>query len=221
MSHMRGRRVIHHDSGYHSFGATHKDKVNNFARFIKDFGWTGKWKEDPDSDIVTLNAFRNDNERIDIEWPATQWWPDVWYTFAGYTIKCRNISHAALIAQEVPDAAKMKRAAQRAKRRISPPFTTGPAIAIPGEPGESLAESLATTVPWDKESKAGEIKVILLKHKNTTITWVQTMTGAVKSGMIKAKTLKVKTNKEGRVIIEFADEFGFHACYADCVIGVS
>jgi hypothetical protein len=76
-------------------------------------------------------------------------------------------------------------------------------------------------LPWDKESKAGEVKVALLKHKNATIIWVQAMNGAVKSGMIKAKTLKVKTNKEGRIIIEFADETGFHACYADSVIGVS
>jgi hypothetical protein len=218
---MRGRRVIHNDSGYHSFGATHKDKVNNFALFIKDFGWTGKWREDEDSDILHLNATRGDNERIDIEWPQGQWWPDVWYTFAGNTIKCRNISHAAKLAQDLPDAAAMRRASQRSRRRIPSQFTTGPGIAIVGEPGESLVESLSTSLPWDRESKAGEVKVALLKHKNTTITWVNRINGAVKSGMIKNKTLKVTTNKEGKVVIQFADEFGFHACYADTVIGVS
>lgn len=218
---MTKHRIVHNPSGYHSSGATHKDKVNNFARFIKDFGWTGSWKEDEDSDILTLNATRGDNERIDIEWPATQWWPDVWYTFAGNTIKCRNISHAAKIAQDLPDADAMRRASQRRKRRISLPLSSGPAIAIPGDPGESLVESLATSLPWDKESPPDEVKTALLKHKNTTITWVNRLTGNVKSGMIKPKNLRVTTNKEGKVIIEFADEFGFHACYADSVIGVS
>jgi hypothetical protein len=218
---MRGKRVIHHASGYHSFGATHKDKVNNFAKFIKDFEWTGKWYVDQDSEILHLNATRGDNERIDIEWPETQWWPDVWYTFAGNTIKCRNISHAAKLAQEVPDAAKMKRASRRRKARISLPLGSGPAIGITGEPVEGYAESLSTSLPWDKESKSGEIKAALLKHKNPTITWVNRINGAVKSGVVKGKNLKVSTNKEGKVIIEFADEFGFHACYADCVIGLS
>jgi hypothetical protein len=215
------QRIVRNPSGYHSSGATHKDKVNNFALFIKDFGWTGKWKEDEDSDILTLSAARGDNERIDIEWPATQWWPDVWYTFAGNSIKCRNISHAAKLAQELPDADAMRRASQRRRKRISLPLASGPAIAISDDGEESLADSLATSLPWDRESPPGEVKAALLKHKNTTITWVNRMNGAVKSGMIKPKNLKVTANKQGKVIIEFADEFGFHACYADCVIGVS
>jgi len=212
---------IKHPSGYHSYGVTPKDKINNFAKFIKDFGWTGKWKEDEDSNILTLNASRGSNERIDIEWPAIQWWPDVWYTFASNTIKCRNISHAARLAQELPNAGYMKRVSRLRKRRTRLPLSSGPGTATLDDSGESLADSLATSLPWDKESPPGEIKAALLKHKNTTIIWVNRMTGDVKSGMIKTKHLKVTINKEGKVIIEFADEFGFHACYADSVIGVS
>jgi hypothetical protein len=212
---------IKNPSGYHSFGVTHKDKVNNFALFIKDFGWHGKWKEDEDSLILTLDAARGDNERIDIEWPATHSSPGVWYTFAGNTIKCHNISQAAKLAQALPDAEAMRKANYRRKRRAPLPLSSGPGIAISGESFESLAENLSTSLPWDKESPPGEVKAALLKHKNTTITWVTSITGDVKSGMIKTKNLKVTANKDGKVIIEFADDFGFHACYADSVIGIS
>ena len=214
------RGTVKNPSGYHSFGATHKDKVNNFAKFIKDFEWTGKWYVDDDSEILHLNATRGDNERIDIEWPETQWWPDVWYTFAGNPIKCRNISHAAKLAQDLPDAERMRRASHRARRSIALPLASGPGIAISELPAESLVERLSTSVPWDTESKAGEVKAALLKHRNTTITWVNRINGAVKSAIIKPKNFKVTTNKEGKVIIQFADDFGFHACYADSVIGV-
>ena len=212
--------TVKNPSGYHSFGATHKDKVNNFAKFINDFEWTGKWYVDDDSEILHLNATRGDNERIDIEWPETQWWPDVWYTFAGNTIKCRNISQAAKLAQELPDAERMRRASHRARRSISLPLASGPAIAIVGDPADELISSLTTSVPWDTESKAGEVKAALLKHRNTTITWVNRISGKVNSAMIKPRNFKVTTTKEGKVVIQFADDFGFHACYADSVIGV-
>lgn len=217
------QRIIRNPSGYHSFGATHKDKVNNFARFIKDFGWTGQWKENEDSDILTLNAIRGDNERIDIEWPATQWWPDVWYTFASNSIKCRNISHAAKLAQGRPDAEAMRRASRRRRRSIPRASSSGPAIAIPGEPVESLAESLATSLPWDKESSVEEVVAALRQHRNPTITWVNRISGDINTATMRTgkRHNSVTTNKEGKVIIQFTDENGFHACYADSVIGLS
>lgn len=216
----RKQRIIKNPSGYHSYGKNPKEKVHNFACFIKDFGWTGKWKEDEDSNILTLNAARGDNERIDIEWPATQWWPDVWYTFAGNTVKCRNISHAAKLAQDKPDASIMKRAAHRRKPRISSTNGSGPAIGIVGD---DLPGALATTLPFDKESTAGEVAAALKKHRNPTIIWVNRISGKVNSAMMRTgrRHNKVMTNKEGKVIVQFTDETGFHAVYVESIVGLS
>jgi hypothetical protein len=220
---MTKQRNIRNPSGYHSSGATHKDKVNNFALFIKDFGWTGKWKEDEDSLILTLIASRGDNERIDIEWPAPQWWPDVWYTFAGNTIKCRNISHAAKLAQALPDAETLRRASRRRRRSISLPLSSGPAIAIPGESVESLTESLLTSLPFDKESTVEEVVAALRRHRNPTIVWVNRISGDVNSAMMRTgkRHNSVTANKEGKVIIQFTDEHGFHAVYVESIVGIS
>jgi hypothetical protein len=217
---MTAQRIIRNPSGYHSSGVTHKDKVNNFARFIKDFGWTGQWKEDPDSDILTLTATRGDNERIDIEWPDIHSSPGVWYTFAGNTIKCHNISQAAKLAQELPDAERMKRAAYRSKPRISSLNGSGPAIGIVGD---DLPGALATSLPFDKESTANEVAAALKKHRNPTIIWVNRISGKVNSAMMRTgkRHNKVTTNKEGKVIIQFTDETGFHAVYVESIVGLS
>jgi hypothetical protein len=221
------QRIIHNPSGYHSSGVTHKDKVNNFARFIKDFGWTGQWKEDPDSDILTLTAARGDNERIDIEWPAPQWWPDVWYTFAGNTIKCRNISHAAKLAQELPDAEAMRRATARRRAASRPKGAEGLLRGASGEGSPELngavAAELVTSLPFDKESTAKEVAAALKKHRNPTIIWVNRISGKINSAMMRTgkRHNKVSTNKEGKVIIQFTDETGFHAVYVESIVGLS
>jgi hypothetical protein len=231
------KRLVRNPSGYHSSGKSPKEKVHNFAMFIKPFGWTGKWRIDEDSHILHLNATRDDNEKIDIEWPESQWWPDVWYTFAGATIKCRNISHAAKIAQAEPDPERMRRVSRRR-------FSGGKAASLrgarrPGErlsraegrsdgpnendAGEAIVAALKGYVPFTHESTAEEVDVELKSYKVPTITWVNRMTGAVHTTMIKtrSKHFRITKNGDGKVIINFTDEFGFHAVYANSVIGVA
>jgi hypothetical protein len=211
-------------SGYHSFGKNHKEKVWNFAAFIKDFGWTGNWWEDEETEMVHLKATRGDVERIDVEYPVNQGWPDVFYTLAGGTIKCRNISQAAKLAQEKPDVDKMRAASRRlrnGKATASPPQAAqGPAIATVGA---DLIPELTGSLPFDKESTADEVKQALVKHKNPVITWVNKVSGQVDSAMIKTKSkqFKVTESKDGKVIINFSTDRGFRAVYANSIIGVS
>jgi len=231
------KRLVHNPSGYHSSGKDHKEKVHNFCLFIKDFGWTGKWKQDDDAEILHMNATRDDNEKIDIEWPDNQWWPDVWYTFAGATIKCRNISHAAKIAQTEPDPERMRRSARRRSYGVTGASLQGssrPGSGLSragvgsGDPdaadaGEAIVAALKGYVPFTHESTAEEVHVELKSYKVPTITWVNRMTGAVNTAMIKTKSrhFRITKNGDGKVIINFADEFGFHAVYANSVIGVA
>lgn len=220
-------KVIHNPSGYHSHGKTHKEKVINFSLFIKEFGWSGTWNDDEESGILYMHATRGKNEKIDIEWPEKQWWPDVWYTYAGNSIKCRNISQAAKIGQEPPDSEKMRAASRRLRRSGKPgiglrgPGATG--RPLPGEAGTDeaaadLIEELATSLPFDHESSPAEIKAVL---KGRYITWVNTLSGATRQALVKpGKHYKVTTTKEDKIVIEFADDHGFHSVYASSIIGV-
>ena len=241
----RAKRLIKNPSGYHSHGKTPEEKVHNFALFIKEHGWTGTWQRDEESRILTLKASNGDNEKIDIEWPEGQWWPDVWYSFAGNTIKCRNISHAAKLAQEPPDQDAMRRAASKRKKVALRHSVVGPNRAATGrtESGlpldlpspssglrsdmcasaEELIESLAVSLPFDKESTQAEVVAVLKRHRNPTITWVNRLTGQVHTGTIKSggRNNRVTTTKEGKVIITFADPFGFHSVYVRSIIGFS
>lgn len=226
---MTKHRIIRNPSGYHSKGKTPKEKVVNFASFIKQFDWTGAWRVDPETDILHLNARRGDNERIDIEWPATQWWPDVWYSLAGDSIKCRNISAAAKLAQDPPDADRMRRSAQRKRNGKSASLATG--LARPGlangtaEPeltGDELIASLTSSVPWDKDSGVRDVALALMECRNPEVTWVNTLTGVVHTAVIKTgnRNNKITETKDGKVIITFADQYGFHSVYANSVIRV-
>jgi hypothetical protein len=228
-----GKKTDINPSGYHSFGRTHKEKVYNFAVFIKEFGWTGEWHEDEETEMVFLKATRGDSERIDIEYPVNQGWPDVYYTFAGNTIKCRNVSMAAKFAQATPDTDKMRRNSRRLSKRRTPASGLGRSgragIAAPAsaEPernaSEDIVAALATSLPFDKESTVEEVILALKQHRNPTIIWVNKISGDVNSAMMRTgkRHNKVTTNKEGKVIIQFTDERGFHAVYVESIVGLS
>lgn len=211
-------RIIQNPSGYHSHGKSHKEKLINFALFIKEFGWSGKWNDDEETGILHLNATRGSNEKIDIEWPEKQSWPDVWYTYAGNSIKCRNISQAAKIGQDPPDPDRMRMVSRRRRR----PKRNGIDLHLPegagGVPlaGDELIAELATTLPFDKESSAEELKSVLLRH---TITWVNRISGNVQTETIKPKHFKI-TEKDGRKTLHFCSDYGFRSVYVDSIIGV-
>lgn len=221
----RAPRFVKNPSGYHSHGSTHKEKVYNFGVHIKQFGWSGKWREDDDSGILHATMTRGNAETITIEWPETQWWPDVWYEYAGCTMKCRNISQAAKIASEKPDPDKMRRSATRRKGSKG----NGIAEAFAAEASNNgssvgeLIDSLRTTLPFDKESTPEEIKAVIKDKVNPTIVWINRISGSAEQDYIKtwSRHLKITQNKEGKKIINFVGGHQFHSVYVDSVIGFS
>jgi hypothetical protein len=228
-------RNVKNPSGYVSKGKNPKEKVVNFVNFIKEFGWTGSWKEDPETKDITLIANR-EAERIEIYWNTPIAWPEVFYSYASHKVKCRNVSAAAKYAQGEPDPERMRRVGKRVLTgslgaSMQPPSgpVAGPdgaevGSSDPGAPDAATGdlEALRSYVPFDKTSTAEEVKEELKHYRTPTITWVNRLTGVVNSAIVKAnsRNFKVTTNKKGEVIINFTDTFGFHAVYAHSVIGV-
>lgn len=221
-SNQRAPRFVRNPSGYHSHGKTHKEKVYNFGVHIKQFGWEGGWNFDEDSQILHAEMKRSEAERITIEWPESQWWPDVWYHYAGSTMKCRNISQAAKIASEKPDPERMRRSATR--KRVNGVNGIAAAFALgDGNTASELIDSLRTTLPFDKESTPEEIKAVIKTKINPTIVWINRLSGNAEQDYIKtwSRHLKVTENKEGKKIINFVGANQFHSVYVDSVIGFS
>jgi hypothetical protein len=222
---MTAKRIIKNPSGYHSKGRTNKEKAVNFGLFIKEYGWSGKWEEDEETKDVILIAARGQGEQIDIRWYSNIPLQDVFYTYAGDSIKCRNVSGVALIAQEPPSQERMRSAARKGRSQLGSRIS----VAVPSEAGNSgssadeLIAVMATTLPFDRESTPEEIKSVLKKRRNPTITWINRLSGGVSQDIAKtwSRYLKVEANKDGKVIIHFVGEFGFHSVYLDSVIGVS
>ena len=222
-SNQRAPRFVRNPSGYHSHGKTHKEKVYNFGVHIKQFGWSGGWEFDEDAQILRATMMRGEAEKITIEWPESQWWPDVWYHFAGNTMKCRNISQAAKIASEKPDPERMRRSSRgknSVAKRIAEAHASGGGNS---DSAAELIESLRTTLPFDKESTTEEIKAVIKAKINPTIVWVNRISGGVEEDYIKtwSRHLKVTENKDGKVIIHFVGGHQFHAVYLESVIGFS
>lgn len=239
-------RNVKNPSGYHSKGKSPKEKVVNFAAFIKEFAWTGSWKEDPTTGDITLIATR-EAERIEVYWNTPIAWPEVFYSYAGHKIKCRNVSAAAKIAQGEPDPERMRRIAGKLRvgtlsasmQRPSGPVGRPDGAEVPSDdPGDSDVsagdlEALRGYVPWDKASTPEEVKAELMHYRTPTITWVNRIAASVdkrKQGPdntintatinTKSRKFNVSTNKTEEVIINFTDRYGFHAVYAHTVIGV-
>jgi hypothetical protein len=193
---------VRNPSGYHSKGATPKDKANNFGKFIKDFGWSGSWREDPETGDITLVAKR-DNEMIEAYWNNPIPWPEVFYSLGGNRIKCRNISMAAKLAQETPNADRARRGFRRAKS-ASP-------VANGSGPGKALLNYL-------EDASEDDIAGALV---GDTVTWTSALGGEPQTDRILPKQFKVTANKEGRTIIHFCGDFGFHSVYLDAIVNVS
>lgn len=223
-SNQRAPRFVRNPSGYHSHGKTHKEKVYNLGVHIKEFGWEGTWKQPEGDDVLKATMKRGDSEIIKIWWPDSQWWPDVYYTYAGNEMKCRNISHAAKLASEKPDPDKMRRNASRKNGRksngIAAAFAAG--ASNMGPSADDLIASLATTLPFDRESTPDDIKAVLKTKVNPTIVWINRLSGCVEQDYIKtwSRHLKVTANKEGKLIINFVGGHQFHSVYLDSVIGL-
>lgn len=229
VTNQRAPRFIKNPSGYHSYGSTHKEKVVNLGKHIKQFGWDGSWAYDDDAQLLTATMVRGTSEVISIEWPDDQWWPDVFYRYGGDTIKCRNMSAAAKLASEKPDPERLRKKAARVR-----PYRVekGPENGVPGSVptddevtarAETMIDDLRTTLPFDRESTPEEIKAVLKKRTNPVIIWVNRLSGQAEQDYIKtwSRHLKVTKNKEGKIIISFVGANCFHAVYVDSVIGIS
>ena len=193
---------VRNPSGYHSKGVTYKDKANNFGIFIKDFGWKGSWTEDSDTGDVTLIAKR-DNERIEVYWNTPLPWPETYYTLGNNRIKVRNLSAAAKLAQETPDAARAKRGFRRRVNGIALPLASGPATPLLDYLEDAPEDDIASALVGD------------------SITWLSSLGGEAQTDRILPKQFKVTANKEGRTIIHFCGDFGFHSVYLDAIVNVS
>lgn len=222
----RAPRFVKNPSGYHSHGKTHKEKVYNFAVHIKQFGWTTNWKDDADSGILSATCNRdNGGDKITIEWPKDQWWPDVWYHYAGSSLKCRNISQAALIASEKPNADRMRRASSKGKGSIAKRIADAHASSGDNSEAEAanLIESLRTTIPFDNESTPEEVRTWLKNRTNPVLIWINRLSGQIEQDYVKtwSRHLKTTRNRDGKVIIHFVGANTFHAVYVESLIGVS
>ena len=80
-----------------------------------------------------------------------------------------------------------------------------------------------TSLPFDKESTVEEVVAALRQHRNPTIIWVNRISGNVNTAMMRTgkRHNSVTANKEGKVIIQFTDENGFHAVYVESIVGIS
>jgi hypothetical protein len=193
----------HNPSGYHSKGKTIKDKANNFGMFIKEFGWTGGWKESPETGTITLIATR-DNERIEVYWNPPNPWPDeVSYFYGGTKLKLKNVSAAAKLAQETPDADRTRRGFRRRNNGMS--------VALSSEPVRPVLDYL-------EDAPEDDIASAII---GDSITWINSLTGDTESDRILPRQFKVTANKDGRTIIHFCGDFGFHAVYLDAVVNIS
>ena len=222
-SNQRAPRFVRNPSGYHSHGKTHKEKVYNFGLHIKQFGWSGRWWQAAESDVLEAKMERG-GETIQIWWPDNQWWPDVYYTYAGDQIKCRNISQAAKIAADKPNPERMRKSARKKAsggRRIAEAFAA--AGGNSDSTTEELIDALRTSIPFDSESTPEEIKAVIKTKVNPTIVWVNRLTGGAEQDYIKtwSRHLKVTENKEGKKIINFVGADRFRSVYVDSVIGFS
>lgn len=225
-SNQRAPRFIKNPSGYHSSGKTHKEKVYNLGVYVKQFGWVGEWKQPEGDDVLTAEMKRGESETIKIWWPDNQWWPDVYYSYAGNETKCRNISQAAKIASEKPNPDKLHAAARRKRKgRVGNGIAEAQASGASnnGSSADELIAELATTLPFDKESTPEEIKEFFKGKRNPTIIWINRISGSVEQDYIKtwSRHLKVNKNKDGKTIIHFVGAHCFHSVYVDSVIGVS
>lgn len=219
----RAPRHIKNPSGYHSRGKTKQEKVYNFGVHIKQFGWSGKWERNEETKTLYAELRRGDSEVITINWPDDQWWPEVYYAYAGNKQKCRNISAAAKIASEKPDPNRLRKAAAKKRRAgngIAEVFASGGGDS---DEARELIASLSTTLPFDRESSVEDIKAVLKARTNPVLIWINRISGGVEQDYIKtwSRHLKVTENKEGRKIIHFVGGNCFHAVYVDSVIGVS
>lgn len=197
---------VKNPSGYHSSGRTLEDKANNFGKFVKQFGWAGKWTKDQESGNVSLFCRRGENETIEIVWHYGGG-GTVHYTLAGERIKCHNVSAAAAIAQKEPDATRLRKAIRKRRRQLG---------VVDPEAVTEMLDDAQCSLPFDHESTDAEIKVALF---NRSITWINRQSGQVSSAIVKGKLFKV-VRRTGRAYIDFVDDYGFHAVYLDSIVSV-
>ena len=203
------RKNVVNPSGYHSSGRTLPEKANNFGAYVKQFGWAGSWKIDPETGNVILTANRGENEIIQIEWYKGGG-GEVWYTLAGERIKCHNVSGAALIARNEPDLTRLKRAVSKKRKSMGK---------LSQDESAMLVSDIQGTLPFDHESDDVELKTVLMGR---TITWL-TSTGVLftaKVGAGKKRNMFKVVRSNGKSYIDFVDEFGFHSVYLDRIVSV-
>lgn len=196
---------VRNPSGYHSSGRTLEDKANNFGKFVKQFGWAGKWTKDQETGDVSLFCRRGENETIEIVW-FNGGGGIVHYTLAGERIKCHNVSAAAAIAQKEPDATRLRKAIRKRRKQFGH---------VTSDMVEEMLDDAQCSLPFDSESTDDEIKVALNRR---SITWINRQSGQVNSAIVGGKLFKVVRN--GHDYISFVDDFGFHAVYLDSIVSV-
>lgn len=195
-------RVIKNASGYVSKGRTAGEKAANFGDWAKQHGWAGSMNEEDDR--LHLFARRGEAETIDIWWYTngsldTDRLPI--YTLAGERIKLRNVSHAAKIASEEPDATRLEKATRKRRKQT----------------GE-YAPVVVTGAYDFSDMHEDEIEQALLGR---VISWQNSISGQIDSAQVAGKrTLKV-TSENCKPQIHFTDADGFHAVYLDAIVSVA
>lgn len=204
-------KTVKNPSGYHSSGKTIQEKANNFGMFVKEHDWSGGYETLQNGD-VKLTTKRGENEAIEITWFKAGGGV-VNYTLAGETVKCRNVSAAALIAQKQPDHSKLRKAVRRKRANIE--LDEGSPIV------QDVITSMQGALPFDRESNPAELKIVL---KNKQIAWINRLSGQIHTAVVGVnKQFKVNEEKRYITFVEVVPR-GFVPCfrsvYLDSIVSV-
>jgi hypothetical protein len=204
-------KIVKNPSGYHSSGKTLQEKAHNFGLFVKEYDWSGGYETKENGDVV-LNTSRGESEQIQITWFKAGG-GTVNYTLAGETVKCRNVSAAALIAQKQPDHSKLRKAARRKRANIELDADS-PIV-------QDIITAMQGSLPFDRESTPAELKLVL---RDKQIAWINRLSGQVQTAVVGvSKQFKVNEEKRYITFVESVPR-GFVPCfrsvYLDSIVSV-
>jgi hypothetical protein len=193
-------------------------KSEEMAEFAQQNNWRTSVKTDMsgfeetgDINDITwiMYAIRGDEDKketLRVEWDGDlQTW--ALYQYGDYVLKPARKAPVLKLIQGQPDPKKYR----KEEKKTEP---------------ETIEEKLANrNIPWENDdSPAFDILISVL---DTTITWISPVTGEERSalcpkqGNLRKAHFKVKTTSSGKRVLEWANSYGFQACYISNIIDVT
>ncbi|AEL97983.1 hypothetical protein CL65_gp075 [Mycobacterium phage Patience] len=191
-------------------------KSEEMAAHAEKYGWRTAVRTDLEHYEETGNvedikwilfAIRGEEDKQEIL--KVRWWGDLqesaFYKYGDYSLRPARKAPVLKLIEGQPNPKKFRKEEKKSK---------------PATVEDKLA---GKSVPWEgDDSPAFDILLGVIGH---TITWIgsdgeeRTQSCPKASNLGKAH-FKVKTTKAGKRVLEWANSFGFHACYVDSIIVV-